>query len=78
MYVEKIKKYLKLITEQFFEVLDDMLNFWGNNKIYFISTIIYFYISFKILGGTIETFFNLIIIYLVTIFIAFSPTGENY
>ena len=77
MYVEKIKKYLKLITEQFFEVLDDMLNFWGNNKIYFISTIIYFYISFKILGGTIETFFNLIIIYLVTIFIAFSPTGEK-
>lgn len=77
MYVEKIKKYLKLITEQFFEVLDDMLNFWGNNKIYFISTIIYFYISFKILGGTVETFFNLIIIYLVTIFIAFSPTGEK-
>lgn len=77
MYAEKIKKYLKLITEQFFEVLDDMLNFWGNNKIYFISTIIYFYISFKILGGTIETFFNLIIIYLVTIFIAFSPTGEK-
>lgn len=77
MYAEKIKKYLKLITEQFFEVLDDMLNFWGNNKIYFISTIIYFYISFKILGGTVETFFNLIIIYLVTIFIAFSPTGEK-
>lgn len=77
MFVEKIKKILILIKEQFFEIIDDILNFWDNNKICFLCTVFYFYISFKILGGTIETFFNLIIIYLVTIFIAFSPTGEK-
>lgn len=74
---EKIKKILILIKEQFFEIIDDILNFWDNNKICFLCTVFYFYISFKILGGTVETFFNLIIIYLVTIFIAFSPTGEK-
>lgn len=77
MFVEKIKKILILIKEQFFEIIDDILNFWDNNKICFLCTVFYFYISFKILGGTVETFFNLIIIYLVTIFIAFSPMGEK-
>lgn len=73
----EIKKSITYIKEHFFEILDDILCFWANNKLYFLCTIIYFYISFCILGGTFKSFILLLLIYTISIIISFSPTGEK-
>lgn len=73
----EIKKSITYIKEHFFEILDDILCFWANNKLYFLCTTIYFYISFCILGGTFKSFILLLLIYAVSIIISFSPIGEK-
>lgn len=73
----EIKKFITYIKEHFFEILDDILCFWANNKLYFLCTAIYFYISFCILGGTFKLFILLLLIYTVSIIISFSPIGEK-
>lgn len=73
----EIKKSITYIKEHFFEILDDILCFWSNNKFYFLCTAIYFYISFCILGGTFKSFILLLLIYTVSIIISFSPIGEK-
>lgn len=73
----EIKKSITYIKEHFFEILDDILCFWANNKLYFLCTAIYFYISFCILGGTFKSFILLLLIYTISIMISFSPIGEK-
>lgn len=73
----EIKKYIIYIKEHFFEIVDDILCFWANNKLYFLCTAIYFYISFCIFGGNFKSFILLLLIYTVSIIISFSPIGEK-
>lgn len=73
-----MKKIFSKIKESLSEITNDIWNFWENNKIYLMCTILYFYISFKILGGTKLVFFYLLLIYILSLITAFSPIGEYF
>ncbi len=70
-------KYFTYVKEHFFEILDDILCFWGNNMLYFFCTAFYFYLSFHLFGSTFKSFICLLCIYILSILIAFSPAGEK-
>lgn len=68
-----VVKFLKMIES----TTQEILMFWSNNPAYCICSIVYYIISSLMLGGRLESFFIVLILYVISIMIGFSPFGEK-
>lgn len=72
----------KLITQvvwvKFISAISNILIFWAYNPIHLICSIIYYIISSLLLGGSVSDFIHVLLIYLISIAIAFSSLGERF
>lgn len=58
-------------------MLRDLNRIWKHHPLYFLCSIIYFYLGGRFLGGTIGSFIIAFVLYMVSIMIAISPAGEK-